>query len=659
MIKRISIILLFNLCFTAAVFGQLDRLSQIRSQLDTLSKNELKGLNDKVNFDLAGASLQEVLRSLAKSHQLNINIGNISNVTVSNSFNGVVAKDLIYFLCDEYELEVKFVNTIMSFSQVIKEPVKVVRKPKIIEIRQNNNLITTSLQNDSIYSFAKQFTQSTNTNLLVGPGLEDQLINGYVQNLPIDQALEQIAFVNNLKLKKESEGIFRLIKKEESLPVVANNNQQPARNRQSQNNRNTRNTNQRGGANSSIGNTIRRPNATGNFKLDIIDVAQKTFRLDADGADVSALVVAVSDKLGVDYVMVTPPAGYFDGFLGNIDYDSFLELILSTANSGFAIKKGVIMIGAKDDVNTTVFDIYKFENRSIDSLSVLIPETLSSQVTLQPYNGLNGVIVSGDEIAVKRTVEFFEMIDQPIPNILIEVIVADIRKGYTISTGISAGLSDSTVRTQGTVFPGLDLTLSSNSVNQFLGNLDRKGVINLGRVTPQFFATIQALEDNNVLNTRSTPQLSTLNGQKATLTIGERVYFLLETQNVTPGVNPIITRTPQFEEAEANLQIDLQPFVSGNEDITLEINAEFSTFTDPLVTGGPPCTTTRQFQSKIRVKNEEMIVLGGLEETRKSENASGVPLLSRIPVLKWLFSAKTKNKSESKLVVFIKPTVIY
>jgi len=236
---------------------------------------------------------------------------------------------------------------------------------------------------------------------------------------------------------------------------------------------------------------------------------------------------------------------------------------------------------------------------------------------------------------------------------------ADIRKGYAISTGISAGLSDSTITTQGTVFPGLDLTLSSGSVNRFLGNLDRRGVINLGRVTPQFFATIQALEDNNVLNTRSTPQLSTLNGQTATLVIGEQVSFRIENQNITPGVNPIVSISPQFEDAEANLEIELKPFVSGNEDITLDIDAEFSTFTDPLVEGGPPGTSTRQFQSKIRVKNEEMIVLGGLEETRKSENNSGVPVLSRIPVLKWLFSSKSKNKSESKLVVFIKPTVIY
>jgi type IV pilus assembly protein PilQ len=57
------------------------------------------------------------------------------------------------------------------------------------------------------------------------------------------------------------------------------------------------------------------------------------------------------------------------------------------------------------------------------------------------------------------------------------------------------------------------------------------------------------------------------------------------------------------------------------------------------------------------VKNQETIILGGLEQKRKQDSSSGVPFLSRIPILKWLFSSRTKTDSDSRLNIFIKPTI--
>ena len=143
------------------------------------------------------------------------------------------------------------------------------------------------------------------------------------------------------------------------------------------------------------------------------------------------------------------------------------------------------------------------------------------------------------------------------------------------------------------------------------------------------------------------------------MVIGESVYFKIETQNVTGGVNPIVTVTPRFEKVEANTLIKILPSVSGDEHITLDIEAEFSNFISPQVEGAPPGNASRQFVSQVRVLNEEMIVLGGLEESRKSKTRSGLPLISRIPGLSWLFSSRSDEKSDSKLVVFIKPTIVH
>ena len=54
-----------------------------------------------------------------------------------------------------------------------------------------------------------------------------------------------------------------------------------------------------------------------------------------------------------------------------------------------------------------------------------------------------------------------------------------------------------------------------------------------------------------------------------------------------------------------------------------------------------------------------MILLGGLDELKKDNSGTGTPLLSRIPIVKWFFSSRRNAKTNSRLHLFIKPTVVY
>ncbi|MCH8903113.1 MAG: hypothetical protein IIA45_04275 [Bacteroidetes bacterium] len=123
--------------------------------------------------------------------------------------------------------------------------------------------------------------------------------------------------------------------------------------------------------------------------------------------------------------------------------------------------------------------------------------------------------------------------------------------------------------------------------------------------------------------------------------------------------NPQTVITDQYIPISANLSISILPVVSGNDQVTLDIKVEMTNFTGKSSPNAPPGSATRQFESLIRVKNNEMIMLGGLEEKEYSETGSGLPFLSRVPVLKWFFSSRTKTKSTGKLSIFIKPTIIY
>jgi len=93
--------------------------------------------------------------------------------------------------------------------------------------------------------------------------------------------------------------------------------------------------------------------------------------------------------------------------------------------------------------------------------------------------------------------------------------------------------------------------------------------------------------------------------------------------------------------------------------VTLEIEFEQSNFVKATVLGAPPGKSTKSFNSLIRVKNGDMILLGGLGGKESSKSSSGIPLLSRIPVLKWLFGKNQRTKDKSQLTVFIRPTITY
>jgi type IV pilus assembly protein PilQ len=243
--------------------------------------------------------------------------------------------------------------------------------------------------------------------------------------------------------------------------------------------------------------------------------------------------------------------------------------------------------------------------------------------------------------------------------VYIEVIIADVRKSNVFSAGIKAGLGTAPATTGGTVLP-LDMTLSAQSINNVITGINGIAPINLGQVTSNFYITLNALETQGIIKLRSTPQLATLNGHKAELSIGETAYYLEVSNNLVQNINQQnILQSQQYKPVNADLLVSILPQISSDEQITMDIHVKQSSFTERISNTAPPGTINRDFKSLIRVKNGEMVMLGGLETTEKDEAGSGLPGLSRVPILKWLFGSRSKTKKQSKLTIFIKPVIIY
>ena len=112
-------------------------------------------------------------------------------------------------------------------------------------------------------------------------------------------------------------------------------------------------------------------------------------------------------------------------------------------------------------------------------------------------------------------------------------------------------------------------------MNKALDNLFGLGKI--VRLPDDFFARIRALSVEGRASIRSRPQIATLNGHTASLTIGTTQYYLLRSQ--TPYQSPstvLLQQSQRFEKIEANVVLDITPWVSASGEITADIRPEFS-----------------------------------------------------------------------------------
>ncbi len=309
---------------------------------------------------------------------------------------------------------------------------------------------------------------------------------------------------------------------------------------------------------------------------------------------------------------------------------------------------------AGDILNKTI----ALQNRTIDSLIHLLPKDVKEKLEIKEFADLNSLIVSGNEAEIDKLETFLKHLDRSVPLILIELMIVEVNNSANISTGLEMGIGESANVSGGSLHPNLEYNLSTRAINNLFSNIGSFTATNLGPVNPNFYLKIKALEDNGALEVKSTPRLSTLNGHVAEMASGEKKYYYEEQTNIYSTQSTLQNTNRIWKEITADLKVKIRPLVAGDNQITLNIEVEQSDFTPRESADAPPGTATRSFRSLIRVKNQEMVLLGGLERNENSTTGRGLPWISRVPILGWFFGNKTKSRVRRKLNIFIRPTVI-
>lgn len=298
--------------------------------------------------------------------------------------------------------------------------------------------------------------------------------------------------------------------------------------------------------------------------------------------------------------------------------------------------------------------------RSVDSVTDIIPESISKNLQIREYLEQNSLVVSGDTVDIRRLQTFLNDIDKSIPLISIDVIMVDATKSFSRKVGLSFGYG-SEVRSgkSGSISPGLNMSLDSDNANRLISSFGKMSGFNLGKVGPTFYADLECLEDAGKITLKSTPKLATLNGHKAVLKSGEVKYYKESQVNIIGTQNPLQSESFTWKNVEASFTLTLTPYVSADSTITLQVQLDQDEFADDKLSDlyVPPGITKRSFNSIIKVKNGEAVILGGIEKNLTDDSARGLPFLARVPVLRLLFGRSVKERTNHKMSVVIKPAL--
>ena len=173
------------------------------------------------------------------------------------------------------------------------------------------------------------------------------------------------------------------------------------------------------------------------------------------------------------------------------------------------------------------------------------------------------------------------------------------------------------------------------------------------------------LATNGNVNSVSNPKIMTLNNQKAIISVGDTIYYryLLKPGYYDKDGNYIPPEYSAPQDKFVGMVLDITPQISDNGNIILSIQPTLSSFrdlsqlTDPN-RDLPPDTKDNTMLSIVKLKNNQTVVLGGLITTDTMLRANGVPVLKEIPIIKYLFSSKSKITNKKELVFVITPHII-
>ena len=173
-------------------------------------------------------------------------------------------------------------------------------------------------------------------------------------------------------------------------------------------------------------------------------------------------------------------------------------------------------------------------------------------------------------------------------------------------------------------------------------------------------AIVTALDQVSDVNVISSPQVFVLDNQTASLEVGNDVP--ITTRSAVSVISADAPTVNSIEYRQTGTILEVTPRVNAGGLVTMEISQEVSDVVASTVTtdvtSQTPTISKRKVETTVAVQGGETVALGGLIRDSRTNTSSGVPFLSRLPIIGWLFGVKTNVAARTEVLVLITPRVV-
>jgi len=281
----------------------------------------------------------------------------------------------------------------------------------------------------------------------------------------------------------------------------------------------------------------------------------------------------------------------------------------------------------------------------------------SDSMTITADDRSNSIVASGTLDDLKLLRELIKKIDVVLPQVRIEVLIFEVQLG----DGISRGIDGFNLAIKGNQVVGFGTPATTNDANTN-GISILNGVVN-HLVTGNTFdmnLVVKAVNSKSRVHILSNPTITTTHNKQATINVSTSVPIVtgITSEIVGTGSTPVASSTVNYQ--DIGLKLDVTPLIGsdGTVQLTIDQVAQDIVRTQSINGNEQPIVSNREATSFVTVQDGTIIVLGGLRKTENQVTQGRFTLLGELPLIGALFGSHKRQKDESELLMFIRPTVL-
>ena len=274
----------------------------------------------------------------------------------------------------------------------------------------------------------------------------------------------------------------------------------------------------------------------------------------------------------------------------------------------------------------------------------------------------NSLLIFASREDMKTIKDLVAKLDVVLAQVLIEAAIVQVSLSDSKDLGIS--YLQKTASSPGNYFSGIGAINNRNILNQgsFLNGNGTNGLLPSGFSYLASFGndldvTITALASATKAKILQRPRIQTSHAVPATLFVGEQRPYPVSSYYGGGAFGGYAS----IQQLQIGVTIEVTPLINPDGLVVMDIHTKIDSFEGNVTiqnVGDVPVTSSKDATAKVAVRDRDTIMLGGLIETTKNANNSGVPFLKDLPVMGTLFRASHADSSRNELIVLIRPTVL-